>query len=107
MGIVSVAELIDHNGDLSATLVHKWNSVIEELKTYDIVNTIDISGVIAEKYRYDMEGLLIYLNVNRRYIYPTMRVNGFNSSREYDGSVLSIKILDNKTLFYYFEMFLS
>jgi len=107
MGIKILSEEINNNVYINADMINKWNSVVEDMLTYNITTENILTGVIAEKYRYDMEGLLEYLGIDIKFRYPTMRVNGYNSSREYTGDKLVIKIIDNRVLAYYYEMFMG
>lgn len=86
-------------------LIINWNTVITKLSNLYIIKKVNIQGTIAEKYRSDMYGLFKYLGVEDEFIYPHIRVNGFNSSREYNSSVLEIKMIDLSILNIYYEMF--
>lgn len=86
-------------------LITDWNSVIVKLRNLHVIKSVTIQGTIAEKYRSDMYGLFKYLGIHDEFIYPHIRVNGYNSSREYTGSLLEIKIIDIPILNTYYEMF--
>jgi len=90
---------------IDKNLIIDWNTIITKLYNLHVSKSVTIQGTIAEKYRSDMYGLFKYLGISDEYIYPHIRVNGYNSSREYDAMLLNIKILDISILNTYYEMF--
>lgn len=105
MSYTNLMYKIPTDNPIDYELINNWNTVIEELKTSSIHETITINGVTAEKYRADMEGLFRNLGIIEKFIYPHIRVNGYNSSREFLGEKLNIKLLDNQQLEYYYQLF--
>ena len=88
------------------TLIAKWNSLKDILLTKHIVNEITISPVAAEKYRFDLYGLIrAELGIKENQIYPHMIVNGYTSSYDYNGELLRFKIISNDVLVKYYRMF--
>lgn len=90
---------------ISKDIIIDWNSVISKLYNLHVTKIVSIKGTIAEKYRGDMYGLFKYLDIQEEFIYPHIRVNGYNSSRDYGGSTSDIKIIDSSILNVYYEMF--
>ena len=98
-------DMIPTEQGLSDDMVKKWNSVLPVLLDKHVVNTITIEGNVGYKYKHDMEGLLLSIDVPRELLYPHMAVNGVPSSSSYNGDAMSVKILDNSVLFNYLELF--
>lgn len=73
---------------------HDFMVLLETHRTLLLQNTHikDIIPLMAERYKGDFYGLLAHYNVNHNYFYIIMRLNNMNSSDDYDGSVLSIKL---------------
>jgi len=86
-------------------MVLKWNSVINTLAKSAIHNTIEISPVMAEKYKFDMDGLFREYSIPPEFVYPHIRVNGYYSSQDYDSFKLRLDILDVKVLDSFYRMF--
>lgn len=89
------------------TLIEKWNSIINTIADKHVLETIDITPVQAEVYRFDMEGLFRELNVPPEFIYPHIRANGYMCSTDYDGYKLKIDMLDVNVLKTYYDMFIA
>ena len=92
-------------GIISKTLIEKWNSIINTLSKYNVIDTIEITPVQAEVYKFDMEGLFKELNIPIEFIYAHIRVNGYLTSNDYDGYKLKIDLLDTNVLKTYYDMF--
>lgn len=91
--------------NLSADLITKLNTVISTLRDKHVSKEITITPVIAEKYRFDMHGLFQNeLSMIDEFIYPHIRVNGYNCSNSYDGELLKIKIIDEAILKHYLAL---
>ncbi len=86
-------------------LIVQWSTVINILKKYHIVTTKQISNVMAKKYKHDLYGLFQELQYPAEFIYPLMRVNGYMSSREYNGDVVIFDIVDATQLDTYLTLF--
>lgn len=88
------------------TLIAKWNSLKDILLSKHIVNEISISPVAAEKYKFDLYGLIrAELGIQENQIYPHMIVNGYTSSYDYNGELLRFKIISSDVLVKYYRMF--
>lgn len=103
--IFGISNRIPTSNPLSPDLITKWESVIPHLAGSNIVRTAKIPNVTAKKYTYDMTGLLIFLGVSKEFHYPTMRVNGYYSYKDYHHDNIYIHILDNKQLNLYHKLF--
>lgn len=103
--IDNIADGIDVRNGISEEYINKWGTVIEDLKNNYITSEKTISNVEAEKYRCDMEGLLLMLGVEREFIYPHIRINGYISSRDYKSDKTIIRFIDPQRLYIYKEMF--
>jgi len=86
-------------------LIDKWNSLKPLLESKYILKTNTIDGSLAIKYKHDFEGLLIEHGIEPEYFYPHMLVNDILSSRDYDGSIFNLIILQTDKLSYYLELF--
>ena len=63
------------------------------------MRTVFVEPAIADKYRFDFEGLItLEFNVPRVLIPLTLYINGLTSSTQYDGSMLAIRIVDESEL---------
>jgi len=102
MGIQSI---INTTTTLDQQTIDKWESVLNNLVTNHIANTIRLDGALTYKYRFDFEGYLISQGINKEFIYPHIRANNFNSSQDYDGSVMDVVLLDNSILAEYLDLF--
>ena len=91
---------------LHPELVTKWNSVIDTLRQYSVTKVKEISPVDSEKYKFDLWGLFKNeIGVDEKFIYPHIRVNGYDSSNQYEGKKLKFKLLDPSTLERYHKLF--
>lgn len=108
MSEISNANLSNRiNKDLVTTssIIGSWNAVIASLED-SVVNVVEIKPTIAEKYRFDMAGLFKEVfNMSENYIYPHIRINGYNSSDDYYGEKLNIIMLDYNKLDEYITQF--
>jgi len=97
----NIANNIDLSYQLDKELLFQWNNIIEVLKNKYIEQTISVEPVIAVKFKFDMEGLFKFLNIDNSIIYPHIRVNGYPSSSAYDGRITDIHILSPNVKNYY------
>ena len=89
----------------SLGITSMWCNIQPMLREMYVVGEKNISGVIAEKYKHDMYGLLRNMEIPDAHILPHILVNGYNSSREYDGRLTNIKILDGSRLDIYLRLY--
>lgn len=87
-------------------LINKWNLITDTLIKKHIVREIEISPVMADKYKFDLFGLFRNeINIPIEHIYPHIRVNGYDSSNCYDGGKLRLKIIDANIINNYYKLF--
>lgn len=60
---------------------------------------------MAKKYKHDLYGLFLELQYPVEFIYPLIRINGYMSSREYNGDVTVFDIADATQLDTYLTLF--
>ena len=98
---------IDINTIKEKELFQMWNSIAPILKFKYIVDERSVDGAIANKYKFDFEGLLINeFKIHKEFIYPTILVNGYSSSTDYNGETKRILIIDDKIMYDYLRMFI-
>jgi len=85
-------------------IMNKWNNIAPLLKTEYVEKTIVIPGVLQEKYKFDLYGLLLELDVPLHHIYPHIIANGYKSSSDYNGEH-TLNILNRNKLESYSELF--
>jgi len=86
--------------------VNNWNNVIGIFISKYITRTIDVSPVVADKYRFDLYGLFSNeLNIPEEHIYPHILANGYMCSNEYDSKKLRFVLLDTTMLNNYSKLF--
>ena len=94
-------------GYMTHKVANGWCNVLPFLLQFNIVDTEEITTVDAEKYRFDMYGLFKHvLNIPDEYIYPHILANGYDSSYDYNGNQLRIKMLDLSALEQYYNLFI-
>ena len=96
---------IDTSFTITEDLLTNWNNIIDILVEKHILRRINIDINIAHKYRGDLNGLFLELEVDKEYIYPHVRVNGYSDSSAYDGKQVSFALIDDKTLRKYYRAF--
>lgn len=102
----SLSEKIDTKTIKDKYIYQMWNSIASILKYKYIVNEKTIEPAVADKYKFDFEGLLINeLKIHKEFAYPTMLVNGYSSSYNYNGDNTKILIVDDSIMFDYLSMF--
>lgn len=104
----SIAKGIPYTYFMSRDLIYKWNSVKLVLVANHIISQATVSTVAAEKYKFDLYGLLKYeINLPEQQIYPHMIVNGYTSSWDYYGERLRFDIIDGDILNKYYRLFIK
>lgn len=97
---------INTSNALNKDLINKWNTAIPILAAKYVQGVKEISASTANVYRFDLYGL--FLNVfliQENYIYPHIRVNGYDCSNNYDGKKLRFILLDPMRLSLYYNLF--
>jgi len=92
--MAGLADEIKVDKYLNKDLPDMWFMLKNKLLNEAVTSVIEIKPTEALKYVHDMEGLFLSLDIDTNYILPHIIVNGYNSSRKYDGMNLNIKILD-------------
>lgn len=85
----------------SPGIISMWHSVYPILKANYVVinNTGKVTLVDGRKYQGDLEGLFKnVLRIKEEFILPTMLVNGYNNSQDYDGTQLEFLLLNENIL---------
>ena len=94
----NIKDLIKLDHKLTDRIITKWNTIIPVLVSNNVVNTINIDAYLQHKYKGDMAGLFMELEVPLEHIYPHIIANGYTCSDDYDGKSSKIVILDRKVL---------
>ena len=90
----------------NAFIMSQWYMSIPMLYEKGIYSVETIAPAIAKKYTFDFYGLLVYeFNVPTIYLYPHLLVNNLAASTDYDGTTLSIRLLDTSILSSYYANF--
>lgn len=85
-------------------LITKWNTITEELVKSSTAQQVPMTT--AYKYKGDFYRLLSDIsNIDYRFWYPTLIVNGLTSPLEYDGQTLIIYTPNIALLNKYYTMF--
>lgn len=86
-----------------------WHTIYPILREeYVVVNKVgNIDVATAKKFRGDLEGLFLSIfQINKDFILPTMLVNGYNNSQDYQGDRLTFVFVDDRILSRYLNAFL-
>lgn len=102
-----LTDLIPTETILDNKLIEQWNSVIPLLEKQYVTGVTTIKGDMGYKYKGDLYGLFLELGINRELIYPYIKVNGYDSSDEYDGKLTQLKVLDSGMLSIIYNMFVN
>ncbi len=100
-----IQSLIDSSVVETKRLAELWNTVIRDLLNNGNPITVDVDPVICRRYRYDFYGLLVTLNIDKRFHYPIMLGNGMTNPTQYNGDVYTIKKFDITLLNKYYNAF--
>lgn len=82
-------------------ITRMWITVYPILKTkYVLLNKLGkVSSVTGRKYTGDLEGLLRNeLSIGNDYVLPTLLVNGYLNSQDYDGRQTEFLLVDDRML---------
>lgn len=102
----SISDKLSNKVTFENKLLGKWETIIPLLKEKHVTNTTDITARAAEAYVGDLIGLFKNeLHIPEEYIYPHIRVNGYNSGYDYDSNKLTFKLIDNEVLGSYLRLF--
>ena len=93
---------------LSKKIINDWNTVSQVLK-YKYTNNIEeLKPVYAEKYKFDLYGLLKdVFSIPDEYLYPHMIINGYDCPTDFTGEQLIFRKLDVDALAGYYNRFIS
>jgi len=100
-----LVDLIKDEKIIDDELLNNWNSVTETLYNKHIIKVTKVDGNLGHKYRGDLYGLFLELELPVEFIYPHIRVNGYTNSSDYDGTQLSFSVIDDAVLRNYYKMF--
>lgn len=90
----------------NAFIMSQWYMSIPMLYEKGIYSVESIAPAIAKKYTFDFYGLLVHeFNVPAIYLYPHLLVNNLAAPTDYDGTTLSIRLLDTSILSSYYTNF--
>lgn len=102
----NIGDILSYDTSVNRSLIAKWNTVKDILNNDHIVSEIAVKTTDAEKYRFDLYGLIKNnFSIPEYQIYPHMIVNGYTSSYDYYGERLRFKIINGETLNKYYRMF--
>ncbi|EPU3828895.1 hypothetical protein ACVWU4_000875 [Campylobacter coli] len=90
---------------ISKDIILKWNSIVPVIERTTTLKDVTIDIKDANLYTHNLEGLLRdKFNINKEFVYPTIRINGYDCSEQYDGRALSFKLIDPYTLEKYYRI---
>jgi len=72
----------------------KWETFLDYINNNAENNLVDIPDTLAYSSEFDFYAILYSLNVQERYHYPTMRLNGYRSPCDYLGDINKIRLYD-------------
>lgn len=91
---------------ISKTYYNDWINVQDLLPDMLSGNIAEIPPAKVAKYRFDLYGLFKeYFNMEDRYIFPHILVNGYLSSSDFNCELLRFKLLDTGKLNEYENFF--
>lgn len=87
-------------------IMKEWQRIKPILELKYIVSVRETTPLYAEKYRFDLYGMLrdIFF-IDETFIYPHIIVNGYDSSTSYDGNKLRFSIINPQILVTYHRLF--
>lgn len=101
-----ISEKLSSKKAFENELLSKWEVVIPILKEKYVIATTDITARAAEAYIGDLIGLFKNeIHIPEEFIYPHIRINGYNSGYDYDSNKLTFNLLDNEVLGNYLRLF--
>ena len=80
----------------SEELLHKWDAIAISIDV-DKITVKKLDNNIADKYVFDFNGLLAFLNIPSIYWYVHARLNNLSTGTDYNGK-LDIYIINNEYL---------
>lgn len=89
---------IPHAGVLKEDFYILQESHVSYLRTHPETAITEVNGQQAEKYTGDFHGLLTSMNIPRKFHYFITRVNGYNTSTDYDGFRTTIRVPSTKAM---------
>jgi len=84
------------SGETSEVLLHKWDAMLP-LIDHDFISVREIKSNEGDKFVFDFNGLLNFLNIPEEFWYIHVRLNNFNSSTNYNGGT-NIALIDSDYL---------
>ena len=102
---IMLQDLIKQQQPIDDELLNNWNNVTDILYNKHITKTTTIDGNLGYKYRGDLYGLFLELELPTEFIYPHMKVNGYSDSSDYNGEQIAFFVLDVAVLRNYYKMF--
>lgn len=91
---------------LNKTYFTNWLNIEDLLPDMLTTNLAEIPPAKVAKYRFDLIGLFKeYLNMDDKYIFPHILVNGYKSSSDFNCELLRFKLLDTSKLDEYDNFF--
>jgi len=103
MNRLTIAEMIPIKSISDKNILLMWNTVIGDLTK--VAKPTKVYPVLCHRYVYDFYGLLLNLNIPYKYLYPTLRVNGYSASTEYTGNVKDVLLIPEDILTEYYSAF--
>lgn len=95
----SLYNKIDTEFSIDRKMLTAEMMALADVLEHSQMRTVFVEPAIADKYRFDFEGLVtLEFNVPRVLIPLTLYINGLTSSTQYDGSMLAIRIVDESEL---------
>lgn len=76
----------------------RWELFLDYIHENAESNLKDISDTLAYSSEFDLYALFYSLNIQERYHYPTMRLNGYRSPCDFQGDVNKIRLYDSTVL---------
>jgi len=102
-----LTELINYTDIYDKKLIELWVNIKDVLLKNHIVGEKVINNATANKYIGDMYGMLKEIGLEDVVIFPHILVNGYNSSRDYDGLTTKILLIDPAILNRYYLSYLK
>jgi len=97
--------IINVKDPISKSLINKWQTAIPDLLTRGVQGVADVEPVVANRYKYDYYGLLLFMGIDPKFHYPHMLVNNYSTPTKYLGDVYKVKLLDLAILDKYYKAF--
>jgi len=98
-------ETININNPVTKTLMTRWNTAMLDIVNRGTTGDTVIEAVVANRYKFDFYGLLLFLGVNEKYHYPHLLANKYTNPTQFLGNIYTVKLLDNGLLSRYYDAF--